>query len=211
MADKPVQKRMIRVNKDTAPIIAAEYVLTGYDKVQTLLNCGYTPIYARSSNGKTVFKNVLVRAAIDQIEARRKLVADFTLKDIQAKHIDALSRLITKDETNYYKHLMALGSTIAAYKSVELSVDFGAPRPSDDADAIQAIKDSVSKRLGFRAAALEAAQQPTVDSDSQGDSDETELTQSKQQSSQDAQQPSCKETEQLSGEVQGDQVNEADM
>ena len=140
---------MNRLSKDKAKMIAAEYVLTGYDKYKTLIKCGYSDSYAKCQRAKDIFENVLVRTEISKMQAQVELRTGIDLKYIQQEHLVAMDRLIGKDETNYLHHLVALGRTIGAYKSVDITAEIPAPRPPDK-PIEEIIADSNRRRLQCR-------------------------------------------------------------
>ena len=73
---------MNRLSSEKARVIAAEYILNGNDKVAALLKSGYSTSYAKGSNGKKVFQNVLVCAEIERMQAKTELETDITVNKV---------------------------------------------------------------------------------------------------------------------------------
>jgi len=80
-----------RLSPEKAKAIAAQYINNGYDKVKTLLDCGYSPSYARTV-GLRLYDNVSVKAAIASIQGKTALKCDITresqLKDLEKVKTD---------------------------------------------------------------------------------------------------------------------------
>ena len=79
-----------RITEDKANAIATEYILTNGDKIQTLLNCGYSNSYAGSSKRNKVFDNSLIKGKIQQKQNKTAIKADIT-RDYCIKHLQDIA------------------------------------------------------------------------------------------------------------------------
>ncbi len=77
-----------KLNKHTAAIIAAEYCGNGYNEVESLIKIGYSRKYS-INNHKRLFKDVLIKDAIDRIQAENKAISNYT----REQHLQALLSL----------------------------------------------------------------------------------------------------------------------
>jgi len=78
-----------RLSKEKAEAIAAEYCTNGFKKVMALLNLGYKPSYAKSKTGLRIYDNVLVREAIEKIQAKTRLKTSYTVDDCLREYEEA--------------------------------------------------------------------------------------------------------------------------
>lgn len=138
-----------RITNDKAKSIAAEFILTEGDKIQTLLNTGYSNSYARNSNGKKVFENVLIRAEITRLQKKAELRNDITINTIQKEH-EHYQRLAEEkgDLSAATANLIAKGKTIAAYTDNFTALQDVAPKP---VSAEAAVKASEAMRAKLKA------------------------------------------------------------
>jgi hypothetical protein len=147
-----------RITEDKARIIAAEYIHNKGDKVQTLLNCGYSQSYAKGSNGKKVFENVLIRAEIDRLQAKTELRTDIS-REKQLLDLEKVKtpEMLKKNPTAYVSAVREQNEMLGYHREKGLN---------PEKEAVKAAKMSAEERRLAEAAAKartgEEAEEPKI-------------------------------------------------
>jgi hypothetical protein len=149
---------MKRITEDKAKIIAAEYMLCKGDKIQALLNCGYSDSYSRSPRGNKVFDNIYISKEIDRLQAKTELICEITresqINDLEKVKTDAV-----------------LASNPAAYVSAvrEQNAILGLHRelaPNAEKEAVRAAKMAAEDRklaeIAAKARTEQEAEEPKI-------------------------------------------------
>jgi hypothetical protein len=104
-----------RITQAKAKSIAAEYILTGYDKRKTLLNCGYKEGYVNSKGLQNVFNNDLVKKEIEHLSKKTEIKTDVTIEEI-VKELKSLAFLTADiNKSDKLKALELLGKYKAMF------------------------------------------------------------------------------------------------
>ena len=87
-----------RLSKEKANLIASNYCTNGFKKVKGLLEAGYAVSYANCKRGLSLYDNVMVKEAIERIQAGNKAVTAWTFQDSQTKLLDLAEKAEAKNQ-----------------------------------------------------------------------------------------------------------------
>ena len=137
---------------DTTTINAIAYnYCKSQEKIQSLVDVGYSYSYARSK-GMRLYDNPAVKTAIAKIEDDTRAVSGITIQSIQKEHARIAKLAESKgDLATATRNIELVGKTIGCYTDNTNihTTDDNAPRPAEEADAIA---DSEQRRLALKLA-----------------------------------------------------------